>query len=174
MTRPGICRTNASRVAKNAACGPPYPIGTPNRCELPTTTSAPSSPGGVSRVKASRSVQTAASAPASWARATTSATGTTAPSSAGVWSRTPKTVSSNRIAVGSSTSTSMPNGSARPRTTSMVWGKQPRDTSSRSAPAALRERTRCIIAIASAAAVASSRSEALATGIPVRSPTIVW
>ena len=35
MMRPGACRTCFSRVAKNAACGPPYPIGTPNRCELP-------------------------------------------------------------------------------------------------------------------------------------------
>ena len=119
-------------------------------------------------------MQTAASAPASWARATTSATGRTAPSSPGVWSRTPKTPPSNRIAAGSPTSTAMPSGSARPRTTSMVCGKQCRDTSSRSAPGAVRARTRCIIAIASAAAVASSRSEAFATGIPVRSPTIVW
>ena len=46
MMRPGACRTNFSRVAKNAACGPPYPSGTPNRCALPTTTSAPASPGG--------------------------------------------------------------------------------------------------------------------------------
>ena len=39
--RPGACRTNSCRVAKNAACGPPKPSGTPKRCELPTTTSAP-------------------------------------------------------------------------------------------------------------------------------------
>ena len=100
--------------------------------------------------------------------------GTTAPSSAGDWSRTPKTRPSTGIVSGSPTSTAMPSGSARPRTTSMVWGKQCRDTSSRSAPGPVRDRTRCIIAIASAAAVASSSSEALATGIPVRSPTIVW
>jgi hypothetical protein len=36
MMRPGIDRLNSSLVAKNAACGPPYPIGTPKRCELPT------------------------------------------------------------------------------------------------------------------------------------------
>ena len=45
IKRPGICRTKALRVAKNAACGPPNPIGTPKRWELPTTTSAPASPG---------------------------------------------------------------------------------------------------------------------------------
>ena len=31
MILPGVWRLYASRVAKNAACGPPYPIGTPNR-----------------------------------------------------------------------------------------------------------------------------------------------
>ena len=45
--RPGIWRLNSSRVARYAACGPPKPIGTPKRCALPTTTSAPHSPGGV-------------------------------------------------------------------------------------------------------------------------------
>ena len=52
MMRPGACRTNEFRVAKNAACGPPNPSGTPKRCELPTTTSAPISPGGTSSVNA--------------------------------------------------------------------------------------------------------------------------
>jgi hypothetical protein len=32
MMRPGMLRLNSSRVAKNAACGPPKPIGTPKRC----------------------------------------------------------------------------------------------------------------------------------------------
>ena len=35
ISRPGMCRTNAWRVAKNAACGPPYPSGTPKRWALP-------------------------------------------------------------------------------------------------------------------------------------------
>ena len=47
--RPGSERLNASRVAMNAACGPPKPIGTPKRCDEPTTTSAPHSPGGASK-----------------------------------------------------------------------------------------------------------------------------
>ena len=40
------------RVARNAACGPPAPMGSPNRCALPTTMSAPMSPGGVRSVRA--------------------------------------------------------------------------------------------------------------------------
>jgi hypothetical protein len=64
MRRPGIRRLNSSRVAMNAACGPPKPIGTPKRWLLPTAMSAPSSPGGVSSVSASRSVATTTSTPA--------------------------------------------------------------------------------------------------------------
>ena len=60
---PGRLRLNSSRVAKNAACGPPKPIGTPKRWLEPTTTSAPHSPGGTSSVSASRSVATRTSAP---------------------------------------------------------------------------------------------------------------
>ena len=56
IIRPGIVLLNSSLVAKNAACGPPKPIGTPKRCALPIATSAPSSPGGVSKVSASKSV----------------------------------------------------------------------------------------------------------------------
>ena len=47
MILPGILLLYSSLVAKKAACGPPYPIGIPKRCEVPTTTSAPISPGGV-------------------------------------------------------------------------------------------------------------------------------
>ena len=43
-------------MEKNAACGPPYPIGTPNRCEFPTAASAPISPGDFNRVSANKSV----------------------------------------------------------------------------------------------------------------------
>ena len=56
MMRPGSFRLNASEVAMNAACGPPNPMGTPKRWELPMATSAPHTPGGVSSVSASRSV----------------------------------------------------------------------------------------------------------------------
>ncbi|MNY08877.1 hypothetical protein D3C86_1417550 [compost metagenome] len=62
--RPGMSRLKASRVAKKAAWGPPKPSGTPKRWALPSTTSAPNSPGGVSTVRASRSAATATRAPA--------------------------------------------------------------------------------------------------------------
>ena len=66
-SRPGIWRLYSSRVAKKAACGPPKPSGTPKRWALPTATSAPNSPGGLSSVSASRSAATTTSAPASCA-----------------------------------------------------------------------------------------------------------
>jgi len=45
-------------VAKYAACGPPYPMGTPNLWVFPTTASAPNSPGGVSSVRLNKSEAT--------------------------------------------------------------------------------------------------------------------
>nr|ACR35864.1 unknown [Zea mays] len=56
MIRPGMRRLYSCDVARNAACGPPYPMGTPKRCAEPTAMSAPISPGGRSAVSASRSV----------------------------------------------------------------------------------------------------------------------
>lgn len=70
MIRPGIWRRNSSLQDMNAACGPPKPIGTPNRCALPIAMSAPSSPGGVSSVSASRSVAITTAPAAAWIRAT--------------------------------------------------------------------------------------------------------
>ncbi|KGD55723.1 hypothetical protein DP49_2097 [Burkholderia pseudomallei] len=64
--RPGICRLNSSRTAMYAACGPPKPIGTPKRCVLPTATSAPHSPGGMSTVSARMSAATTTWPPAAW------------------------------------------------------------------------------------------------------------
>ena len=52
---PGIDLLYSSLVAKKAACGPPYPIGIPKRCELPTAISAPSSPGVLSFARANKS-----------------------------------------------------------------------------------------------------------------------
>ena len=65
----------------------------------------------------------------------------------------------------------MPSGSARPRTTAIVCGWQSASTKNTSPPFGARRRH---IAIASAAAVASSSSDALARSMPVRSATIVW
>ena len=77
----------------------------------------------------------------------------------------------------SPTTSSMPSGSARARRTSIVCGKHESATKNCGGPPTLSIRfacTRCSIVIASAAAVASSSSDALATSIPVRSRTIVW
>ena len=51
-SRPGSERSSPSRTAMKAACGPPKPIGTPKRCVVPTTTSAPISPGGLQQRRA--------------------------------------------------------------------------------------------------------------------------
>ncbi len=72
---------------------------------------------------------------------------------------------------GSPTTTSMPMGSARVRTTSMVCGWH--SASTKNVPPAFAL-TRCSRVIASAAAVASSSSDALARSIAVRSLTMVW
>ena len=45
-------------VAKNPACGPPYPIGIPNLCAEPKAISAPIYPGGLLMVKANKSEAT--------------------------------------------------------------------------------------------------------------------
>ena len=65
----------------------------------------------------------------------------------------------------------MPRGSARARTTSIVCGWQSPATKN---PLPLPRVIARHITIASAAAVASSSSEALASGSAVRSETIVW
>ncbi len=65
----------------------------------------------------------------------------------------------------------MPMASARVRTTSMVCGSASASTTN--GPAALRLPRRTSV-MASAAAVPSSSSDALAVGSPVRSPMTVW
>jgi hypothetical protein len=65
----------------------------------------------------------------------------------------------------------MPIASARVLTTSMVCGSASASTTK--GPSALRF-ARLTSVIASAAAVPSSSSDALAVGRPVRSPTTVW
>ena len=62
IKRPGMARLCASFVAKNAACGPPKPMGTPKRWLLPSTTSAPISPGDFNKARAIKSVATALNA----------------------------------------------------------------------------------------------------------------
>ena len=73
---------------------------------------------------------------------------------------------------GSPTSTCTPRASARVRTTAIVCGWQ--YSSTRYTGGSLVVLTASVRCIASAAAVASSSSEALAIASPVRSDTIVW
>ena len=72
----------------------------------------------------------------------------------------------------SSTSTVMPIAAARVRMTAMVCGRQSSSTTKRVEVLARFARRTSVIA--SAAAVASSSSEAFAVGRPHRSPTMVW
>lgn len=53
---PGISRVREDLHAKNPACGPPYPRGTPKRWLVPTAMSTSNSPGGRMIVSARRSV----------------------------------------------------------------------------------------------------------------------
>ncbi len=80
--------------------------------------------------------------------------------------------------VGSPHTSSIPRGSARVATTAATWGWTPRSTKKAdgtSPPARLvLSLSRRSMVIASAAAVASSSMEALASSHPVRSATIVW
>jgi hypothetical protein len=94
------------------------------------------------------------------------------PSVEGVWIRIPNTPASSTKESGSETTTSIPSGRARVSTTSIVCGWQ--SSATRNLRAAGFFRTSYARCIASAAAVASSRSEAFAIGRPVRSSTIVW
>ena len=74
------------------------------------------------------------------------------------------------------TRNSMPCGMARVVITAKVCGKMFSSTKTTLAPAFcwVRERRAYIMVTASAAAVASSSSEQLASGIAVRSQTAVW
>ena len=146
-------------------------MGTPKRCAEPTTTSAPHSPGGVSSTSASRSVATATSVPCACRVATSSRSSRITPVVPGYCSNTPNTPSVDMFGSGGPTTTSIPSGSARVRTTSMVCGWQPASTKNVSPPLAFTRRS---MVIASAAAVASSSSDTLARSMAVRSLTMVW
>ena len=63
MIRPATARLYSSLVAKKAACGPPNPSGTPNRCDEPRAMSAPMAPGDFSSTRAIRSLATAVMQP---------------------------------------------------------------------------------------------------------------
>ena len=134
--------------------------------------SAPSSPGGLSIVSASTSAATATVALAACAASITGPRSRTSPDAPGYCSRTPKTPVKSVSSVTGATRSSMPSGSARVRSTSRVCGRQ--SASARKVGPAPRGATRRARVIASAAAEASSSSDALATGSAVRSQIMVW
>ena len=167
--RPGSARANSSFVAMKPACGPPKPMGTPKRCIEPTAMSAPMSAGLVTSTIESGSATTTARPPAACTRSMTGARSRTSPVVAGCASSAPKR--SAGMSSMSPTSTSMPIGTARARTTSIVCGWQAASTKNTGLSALPARRA---MVMASAAAVASSSREALASGSPVRSLTSVW
>ena len=172
--RPGMARRKFSRVAKNAACGPPNPIGTPKRWALPATTSAPISPGGVSKANDSRSAATIASAPASCAALISARKSRRAPVVPGYCSTTAKGQAARMAAVspGATSTRRHPTGVARVCSTARVCGCRSTATAMTALP--LPRLAPSAMATPSATAVASSSSEALATGSPVRSAITVW
>lgn len=72
-SRPGNIRSRPRRTARYPACGPPKPIGTPNRWVVPAAMSTPISPGARSSVNASKSAATVTNAPTAWAASTSPA-----------------------------------------------------------------------------------------------------
>ena len=137
--------------------------------------SAPSSPGGRSRVSASRSAATAVSAPRAVAASISGVRSRTAPDAPGYCSSTPNSSPLGGAAIASgvtaATTSSMPSGSARVASTVDGLRQAVRVDQEDVRPG--RSARRAMV-IASAAAVASSSSEAPAIGSPVRSATMVW
>ena len=153
-------------------------MGTPKRCAEPTTMSAPHSPGGVSFVRANKSVATQTLALAACASSTVARWPPlgTVPSVPGYWTRTPQTSPPDfRPAEAKSaslaTTTLRPRPSARVLQTSIVCGWQASDT--KNVVFLPRARAEHMV-IASAAAVASSSRLAFEICMPVRSVTAVW
>ena len=165
--RPGMRRVSAALTAMKAACGPPLPIGTPYRWIEPTTISAPSEPGDGISVSASGSAATTTSAPAAFADFTSAEMSGISPNVSGTCTMT----AAVSLLASPPCATLMPSASARVFSTSSDCGCKVLATMilwrcsrwwRRAMPAA------------SATAVASSSSEALATGRPASSVTRVW
>jgi hypothetical protein len=132
--------------------------------------SAPMAPGSFSRHRASGSAMTIPSAFAACSACICSVKSRSTPLVPGYWKIAPKTVEASR-SEGRPVMISIPRGFARVRITAMFCGCS---ASSTKKAVAFDLDDRCAMVIASAAAVASSRSEALAIGRPVRSAIIVW
>jgi hypothetical protein len=170
MMRPGIIRTRSSRTAMNAACGPPQPSGTPKRCAEPMAMSAPIAPADFTSIAASGSTPIDRRAPPACRAAASAEKSRSRPSVSGHCTCAPNTVDASNAAA-SATTTSMPIQVARVRMTAMTCGWT--EASTRKRFEAWRDARRSTPS-ASAAAVASSSSDALAIGRPVRSTTICW
>ncbi len=160
-------------VAKNPACGPPKPIGTPKRWDEPTTISAPISPGGVSSARLSGSAATMAKAPSRCAASISPRRSRTCPVEPGYCSTIAKqpVAATAALLPASKSTTLIPSGQARVAITARVCGCTSEATAITSLFALA---VACAMCIASAAAVASSSSEALAISMPVSSQTMVW
>ena len=113
-----------------------------------------------------------ASASFSWARSMNALGSASVPSVAGYCSTTANTGVLKSNSAASPVTISIPIASVRVRSTEIVCGWQLSETNT--ALALLRDWMLRHIVSASAAAVASSSSEALAISMPERSQTIVW
>ncbi len=176
-SRPGISRLSASRVARKAACGPPKPIGTPKRCAEPTTMSAPIAPGGRSSTRASGSAATMASAPARCAASISAERSRTSPVLPGYCRTTAKGLAAVIPATspGAKSSSTIPCAARRVASTARLCGWRSAATATRSPSRASRAgRAARAMCTASAIAVASSSSEALAISMPESSMIRVW
>ena len=97
-SRPGSVRLCSSRLARNAACGPPKPSGTPKRCAEPTTMSAPISPGGRSSAQREQvGGDRRRARPARAPRSMISVSSRSAPLAPGYCSSTPNSPSSRQV-----------------------------------------------------------------------------
>ena len=141
-SRPGIDRSRPLRTAMKPACGPPKPSGTPNRWLLPTATSAPSSPGLASRVRASRSAATVDQRAALVRLLDERPQVAHGAGGAGVLQQDAEGRAVGQPGDRSATSTRRPSGSARVRRTAIVCGCVSASTTNAASLPALLERRR--------------------------------
>mmetsp|Transcript_17870 Transcript_17870/g.55462 ORF Transcript_17870/g.55462 Transcript_17870/m.55462 type:complete len:221 (-) Transcript_17870:545-1207(-) len=178
MMRPGRKRLCASLHAKKAGCGPPKPSGIPRRWPLPKTKSAPISPGGFKVVHVRSSVAQHEMTPFFAAAAKSSEKSRIAPLRSGVWTTMAASfgsAGSHSLARSPTTISARFVSPMRERIISIDAAKQRRSTKilvrffwRRCAWMPMEALT------ASAAAVASSSRDALASSMPVSSVTAVW
>ena len=154
-------------------------MGTPKRCVLPTTTSAPIIPGLFMSNKAIKSEANTERTSCSAMEDINSVISSASPLASGYWTKHPYTPPVSRTTSMSrrgNTTMSMSRCAARVRKTLNVCGNTSWSTKNLVRPSftwALGLAAKSM-AMASAALVPSSKRDALATSIPVRSNTMVW